>query len=415
MASSSSSLVRPVSAGGAAGPWRLALPLRQISTSPGFRQLRLSKSSALIVRAGTRGNPGSQQPVSLKEKQSSAPTSQAEEEVEEDLPWIHEKALDLVEFTGTVTQAVPGPRVGQSKLPWLLAVPLAWLGLSFVIGFGKAVRKFTSPRAQRKRLVNKNAFLLKSIDELFLKGKNEVNNAALKELMQKEPPEHVAYLAFEIFLAGGEVQQQNLTPCQTGFNIEEILRKYIRYALNEKPFNPDLVVNLIHLRKSSMLEDAQVAEILNEVSRRIVKEKGPVVMDLSGFTEKGFKRKLAVQVLFGKIFYLSEVKYSSMFLLEIFIGSVGEDTICCTNFVIVKLDAQLVLLQNFAFLFSFQNFAQGTALSLSRKYLGSQMRMQTLFAFTRFPKQMPHTLSETDAIESAKKMVDDSSSEDHDD
>ncbi|KAG6476873.1 hypothetical protein ZIOFF_066121 [Zingiber officinale] len=53
------------------------------------------------------------------------------------------------------------------------------IGFSFVIGFVKAVRKFTSPRAQRKRLVNKNAFLLKSIDELFLKGRNEVNNAVL--------------------------------------------------------------------------------------------------------------------------------------------------------------------------------------------------------------------------------------------
>lgn len=30
-------------------------------------------------------------------------------------------------------------------------------------------------------------------------------------------------------------------------------------------------------------------------------------MDISGFTEKGFKRKLAVQTLFGKILYLSEV------------------------------------------------------------------------------------------------------------
>ncbi|CAL9156273.1 unnamed protein product [Musa hybrid cultivar] len=109
------------------------------------------------------------------------------------------------------------------------------MGLSFVIGFVKALRKFTSPRAQRKRLVNKNVFLLKSIDELFLKGKDEVNNSALKDLMQK-----------------------------TGFSMEDILRKYIRYALNEKPFNTDLVVDLIHLRKSSLLEDAQVAEILNE-------------------------------------------------------------------------------------------------------------------------------------------------------
>ena len=33
--------------------------------------------------------------------------------------------------------------------------------------------------------MNKNAFLLKSIDELFQKGKDEVSNAALKGLMQK--------------------------------------------------------------------------------------------------------------------------------------------------------------------------------------------------------------------------------------
>ena len=36
---------------------------------------------------------------------------------------------------------------------------------------------------------------------------------------------------------------------------------------------------------------------------------GPVVMNMQGFTEKGFKRKLAVQALFGKIYYLSEVMY----------------------------------------------------------------------------------------------------------
>lgn len=54
----------------------------------------------------------------------------------------------------------------------------------------------------------------------------------------------------------------------------EMLRKYIRYALNEKPFNPDLVASLIHLRRASGLDDSQIPEILNEISRRIVKEKG---------------------------------------------------------------------------------------------------------------------------------------------
>jgi hypothetical protein len=78
---------------------------------------------------------------------------EVEVEVEEELPWIQEKALDLVEFTGTVTQAVPGPRVGQSPVPWLLAVPLTFVGLTFVIAFVKTVRKFTSPKAKHKRMV----------------------------------------------------------------------------------------------------------------------------------------------------------------------------------------------------------------------------------------------------------------------
>lgn len=56
--------------------------------------------------------------------------------------------------------------------------------------------------------------------------------------------------------------------------MNEILRKYIRYALNEKPFNPELVAKLIQLRKASGLDDSQVAGILNEISRRIVQDKG---------------------------------------------------------------------------------------------------------------------------------------------
>lgn len=56
--------------------------------------------------------------------------------------------------------------------------------------------------------------------------------------------------------------------------MDEILRKYIRYVLNEKPFNPNVVVDLISLRKVSQLNDTEVAEVLNEISRRIVKDKG---------------------------------------------------------------------------------------------------------------------------------------------
>ncbi|XP_059656185.1 uncharacterized protein LOC132303114 isoform X2 [Cornus florida] len=233
-----------------------------------FSSFSSSSTRLVSVTASRKSND-----VTKIEKQEEV----AEVEEEEDVPWIQEKALDLVEFTGSVTQAIPGPRVGSSSLPWILAVPMAYIGITFVMSFVKTVRKFNSPKELRRKLVNKNVVLCKSIDALFEEGRDAVQQSALKGLMQK-----------------------------TGFNMEEILRKYIRYALNEKPFNPDLVANLIQLRKASMLDDSQVTEILNEISRRIVKDKGPVVMDMSGYSEKGFKRKLAVQALFGKVYYLSE-------------------------------------------------------------------------------------------------------------
>ncbi|TKY69032.1 hypothetical protein E2542_SST05296 [Spatholobus suberectus] len=256
-----------------------------------------SNSTCCLATAASKSNNTSNSnnnnPASAKEKE-------VEVEVEEELPWIQEKALDLVEFTGSVTQAIPGPRVGPTSLPWILAIPLAYAGLTFVMAFVKTVRKFTSPKAERRRLVGKNAMLCKSLDDLFQKGRDEVKLGALKEIENK-----------------------------TGFDLEEILRKYIRYTLNEKAFNPDMVADLIQLRRASMLNDSQVAEILNEISRRIVRDKGPIVMDKSGYTEKGFKRKIAVQALFGKVFYLSELpefcsRDSSLVVKEIF-GVTDED------------------------------------------------------------------------------------------
>lgn len=179
-----------------------------------------------------------------KKKQVEVEEEEEVEEVEEELPWLQEKALDVVEFTGSVTQAIPGPRVGTSSLPWILAIPLAYAGLTFLIALVKTVKKLSSPREKRRKLVNKNAFLCKSIDQQL----HSLTPDALKALEKK-----------------------------TGFVMEEILRKYIRYALNEKPFNPDLVAHLIHLRKASMLDDSQVASILNDISARIVRDKGTYI------------------------------------------------------------------------------------------------------------------------------------------
>ncbi|XP_022749092.1 uncharacterized protein LOC111298633 isoform X2 [Durio zibethinus] len=255
-------------------PTLLSIPCLTPRTRPNLSQ----SLTAAAVKSGGNAAPSKKPKENNKQVVGKDMEEvEVEVEVEEELPWIQEKALDLVEFTGSVTQTIPGPRVGTSSLPWILAAPLAYAGITFVIAFVKTVKKFTSPRHKRKKLVNKNAMLCKSIDELFQHGSDAVDQSALKGSVQK-----------------------------TGFSMEEIVRKYIRYSLNEKPWTADLVGSLIQLRKVSMLDDSQVAEILNEISRRIVREKGPVVMDMSGFTEKGFKRKLAVQGLFGKVLYLSE-------------------------------------------------------------------------------------------------------------
>ncbi|PUZ48121.1 hypothetical protein GQ55_7G220400 [Panicum hallii var. hallii] len=291
-------LATPMAAGGGSRirrcPLSLPVPARPTPRRPAPLLVVCAKRADSRARAAASRQPANPSDVPKRDAEEEV------EEVEEEMPWIQDKALDLVEFTGTVTQAIPGPRVGSSPVPWLLAVPLAYVGVSFVLAVVRTVRRFTSPRTKKKRRVSKNIFLLKSLDDLFQKGREAVDYPALQDLMQK-----------------------------TGFDMDDVVRKYIRYTLNEKPFNPDVVVDLIHLRKASMLEDAEVAEILNEISRRIVREKGPVVMDLSGFTEQGFKRKLAVQALFGKILYLSELpefcsRDSSLVVKEIF-GVTDED------------------------------------------------------------------------------------------
>ncbi|KAF6153398.1 hypothetical protein GIB67_003588 [Kingdonia uniflora] len=338
MASSSSSsfVIRPSNASVAANLRHTSSSLYPILPIRLRRSQTLSSFSSVRL-VSTKAKARNEQTPTIQQQQKNPKTSVVEEETEEEeeeLPWIQEKAMDLVEFTGSVSQALPGPRVGESKLPWLLAVPLAYAGITFVVAFVKTVRKFNSPKEKRRKLVNKNAFLCQSVDELFQKGRDEVQNSALITLTQKNS-KHMIMDHYDIFyeLFGLRIFFSSFVKdeIETGFGLEEILRKYIRYTLNEKPFNANVVADLIQLRKSSMLDDAQVAQILNEISRRIVRDKGPVVMNISGYSEKGFKRKLAVQALFGKIFYLSELPEfcsndSSLIIKDMF-GVTDEDAV----------------------------------------------------------------------------------------
>ncbi|XP_033140840.1 uncharacterized protein LOC103850672 isoform X1 [Brassica rapa] len=126
-----------------------------VSSSPSLRQHSTSASASknppeTFTAVATTDNKKQPEKKHLSE----------EEEAEEDMLWIQEKALNLVEFTGTVAQAIPGPRVGSTKLPWMLAVPLTYAVTTLVTAAVKTVNNFTSPKAQPKKLVNSLCFLL---------------------------------------------------------------------------------------------------------------------------------------------------------------------------------------------------------------------------------------------------------------
>ncbi|KAI5073539.1 hypothetical protein GOP47_0011552 [Adiantum capillus-veneris] len=257
-----------------------APPISPLSSSSSFLFIKSPKYYTLTARAKRDNSKQEAAPTAAADKGKSPATAKEEDEEYEEveIPWLQEKAETLYENVGVAVNAIPGPRVGSTSLPWLLAAPIGYLGITFVIAVVKTVLKYSSPKAKRRRRVDQNLFLCTSIDEVFASSRSDLDSKELNSLKSK-----------------------------TGFTTHEILRKYIRYALNEKPFDPDLVANLIHLRKISELDNSEIVDVLSDVSQRIVKEKGPVLMDTRGMTEKGVKKKAAVQALFSKLLYLSEL------------------------------------------------------------------------------------------------------------
>lgn len=135
----------------------LAFPATTLSgTAPCLQRQKLSSMRTIFTVVAAKGS-SAEVKVEIKKSSPGAKKEVKEEEeeevVEEELPWIQEKAIDFVEFTGSVTQAIPGPRVGGSSLPWLLAVPLAYMGITFLVALIKTVRNFNTPKEKRRKLV----------------------------------------------------------------------------------------------------------------------------------------------------------------------------------------------------------------------------------------------------------------------
>eukprot|EP00899_Mesostigma_viride_P012177 jgi/Mesvir1/20960/Mv08029-RA.1 len=210
------------------------------------------------------------------EKAAAAEAKVEEVYEEEEEAGLVDMVLDFADNTVATIESLPGPRMGP--VPALVGVPLSFLGVTFVIAVVRYVRKWLSPQQKRSRKVNKNRYLIDEIDKFLPKDRlklTPVNISALR--------------------------------LQTGFTGEEIFRKYLRFLLNERPFDEEAISDVLHLRSVCGLTDDQVAEALNESARRTYEKTGVVMIRPKGFTLEGLKRKATGRTMFSKLLYLSEL------------------------------------------------------------------------------------------------------------
>jgi len=151
------------------------------------------------------------------------------------------------------------------------------VGLTLTVALFRTAKKFLTPKAKRKRTVNKNKLLVDKLNEYLPSRRSELTPQATKMLM-----------------------------FQTGFTGTEVFRKFLWYLLRERKFDVDAVTDLSQLKTVLGLSDEQVADALSERSKRIYEKYGALIMNTAGMTAEGATRKATGRALFSKLLYIAE-------------------------------------------------------------------------------------------------------------
>ena len=176
---------------------------------------------------------------------------------------------------------VPGRRkpVQLPEVPrWAVYGPLIFLSTTFAYSVAKWRKKQTTPKAKRRKTVQANRFVVEEIDKFLPSARGK--------------------------LTAGKVQNLAL---QAGYRKDEIFRKYLRFLINERPFDEDAVQDVLHLKSACGLSDAQVADAIAETARRSVDKYGSLMLDPVGMTADGLRRKATGRALFAKLLYLQDL------------------------------------------------------------------------------------------------------------
>ena len=216
------------------------------------------------------------QPAEAAAEAVAAAAGEVEEEgSEEELDWLVEgDEEDDRSFVQTILEPIQDRPVVRN----VLALASMYFVGTFLYSTFKVVRKMVSPRAKKKRQVNKNLTVIETLNE-FLPGN--------REALSSTTLEKVRYV--------------------TTFSYDLIFRKYLRYLLNERNFDAEAVSDLLHLKVVCQLTDAQIKDVLREIAARTFKKYGILMTDTTGLTADAIMKKAAERSIFSKLLYLAEL------------------------------------------------------------------------------------------------------------
>ncbi|KAF8069554.1 PTRH2 [Scenedesmus sp. PABB004] len=152
-----------------------------------------------------------------------------------------------------------------------------FLASTLLIAVYRTYQKYSSPRAQRKRVIDKNKLLVEELSKYLPDRRSELSAAVVRKLRGA-----------------------------TGFTPVEVFRKYLWYVLRERSFDASAVEDMVLLKAALGLSDDQVAEALAERAQRIYDKYGTLMLNVDGMTPEGVERKATCRALFAKLLYLTE-------------------------------------------------------------------------------------------------------------
>jgi hypothetical protein len=161
----------------------------------------------------------------------------------------------------------------------LAGLAAAGLAATLAVAVARQYRKATSPRAVRRRVLDRNRQLVEALIEYLPARRADLTPAIASKIRAR-----------------------------SGFTPVEVFRKFLWYLLRDRRFDADAVADAAALKEALALTDAQASEALRERADRVYEKYGTLMLGAGaeGLSAAGIERKAACRALFAKLLYLVE-------------------------------------------------------------------------------------------------------------